>query len=204
MKLVRRKTDISGSLPKFSLLPPPASYPEAIELSAKKNTVLTFGRISPDKRLETAIKVASNLDYKFIIAGAVNKGMESYYKKLLKKKPDNVIIVKNPSDLEKNKLMSSAKIYFHTKPYECFGLSVAEALGFGCIPIVPKSGGPWMDIVANGRYGYGYDTVDEATEIIKETINYDPVNLREIYDSRDRFSFQRFRDDWGRYVSELS
>jgi glycosyltransferase involved in cell wall biosynthesis len=190
--------------PRVHIITPPVSYPETVEFSAKKKIVLTFGRINPDKGLETVIEVARKVNCKFVIAGAVNEGSENYYYKLMNEKPRNVVIVKNPSELEKGKLMSSAKIYLHTKPYESFGLSVAEAIGHGCIPIVPKSGGQWIDIIANGKYGYGYDAIDEATEIIKEAMNYDSVSIQKIYDSRQRFSFQRFKDDWERYVSEIS
>lgn len=190
--------------PKVHIITPPVLFPGNIDFSAKKNTVLTFGRINPDKRLETVIEAARRVNFRFIIAGAVNEGSESYYDKLMKEKPGNVIIVRNPPESERGRLMGSSKIYLHTKPYESFGLSVAEAVGFGCVPVVPKSGGPWIDIVANGKYGYGYDTVDEAAEIIKEVMNYDSVSIQEIYDSRQRFSFQRFKDDWESYVSELS
>lgn len=190
--------------PRVHVITPPVSYPETVEFSAKKNIVLTFGRINPDKRLEKVIEVARKVNCRFVIAGAVNGGSENYYYKLMNEKPGNVIIVKNPSELEKNRLMGSAKIYLHTRPYESYGLTVAEAIGHGCIPIVPKSGGPWTDITANGKYGYGYDTIDDVTEIIKEAMNYDSVSIQEIYDSRHRFSFQRFKDDWERYVSEIS
>lgn len=190
--------------PRVHIITPPVLFPDNIDFSAKKNTVLAFGRINPDKRLETVIEVARKVNCRFVIAGAVNEGSESYYDKLMKEKPGNVVIVKNPSEFEKGKLISSARIYLHTRPYESFGLSVAEAVGFGCVPVVPKSGGPWIDIVENGKYGYGYDTVDEAAEIIREAMNCDSVSIREIYDSRQRFSFHRFKDDWERHVSELS
>lgn len=192
-----------GISPKVSIIVPPVSYPEMVDFSGKKNIVLTFGRINPDKKLETVIEVAKRVNCQFIISGAVNEGSEAYYNKLINEKPENVRILKNPSELEKDRLLNSAKIYLHTRTYESFGLSVAEAIGHGCVPIVPKNGGPWIDIIEKGKYGYGYDTVDEAAEIIREAIKDDSDNIREIYDSRDRFSFQRFKEDWEKYVSEL-
>ena len=189
--------------PRVQIIPPQVSYPEIVEFSAKKSIILTFGRINPDKRLEMVNEIARKANARFIIAGAVNKGSEGYYYKLLNEKPENVSIIKNPSELEKKKLMSSAKIYLHTKPYEPFGLSVAEAVGHGCIPVVPNSGGPWVDIIENGKYGYGYDTVDTAAENIKEALTEASINIQEIYDSRHRFSFKRFKEDWERYISEL-
>lgn len=95
--------------PRVEIITPHVSYPEIVDFSAKKNTILTFGRINSDKRLETVNEIARKVNARFIIAGAVNEGSESYFNKLLNEKPANVSILKNPSESDKSKLMSSAK-----------------------------------------------------------------------------------------------
>ena len=100
-------------------------------------------------------------------------------------------------------LFKRAKVYLHTRRNENYGLSVAEAIGYGCIPVVPKSGGPWIDIVEQGKYGYGYDTVNEATDIIQEAFKTPSNNYREIYDSRHRFSFKRFKNELETLTSQF-
>lgn len=181
-----------GINPSLRIVHYPVSYPNRIEFQQKKKYVLTFGRINPDKGLETVLKIASNSKATFIIAGAVNAGSERYFKSLMSIKPDNVQIVANPTNEKKRELFSQSSVYLHTKIAENYGLSVAEGIGHGCIPVVPKNGGPWEDIVEHGKFGYGYDTPDEASEIINNVINEDLSKYRYIYDSRDRFSFELF------------
>jgi glycosyltransferase involved in cell wall biosynthesis len=48
------------------------------------------------------------------------------------------------------------------RPHEPFGIVVAEAMAAGAVPVVHKSGGPWIDIVKLGRYGIGFETEKEA------------------------------------------
>ena len=54
-------------------------------------------------------------------------------------------------------------------PQEHFGVAIVEAMASGCVPIVHRSGGPWLDILGEkqGEYGYAYDTPQEAAEFIK-------------------------------------
>jgi glycosyltransferase involved in cell wall biosynthesis len=192
-----------GIRPRCEIVNYPVVFPDSLNLSEKKPIVLTFGRINPDKDLEKIYEIASGTNFRFVIAGAVNKGSEEYYRKLLEKKPENVEIISNPTDQEKLKLFSEAKLYLHTKRFEIYGLSVAEAIGHGCIPIVPKNGGPWEDIVCKGKYGYGYDTVEEAKSLIKNLITEKFSVVNEIYDSRFRFSFNTFRETFTEYSLKI-
>jgi alpha-1,2-mannosyltransferase len=53
-------------------------------------------------------------------------------------------------------------------PQDHFGISVVEAMASGCVPVVHKSGGPWMDILdqQQGTYGFSYSTPKEAAKHI--------------------------------------
>lgn len=43
----------------------------------------------------------------------------------------------------------------------------------GCVPVVPKAGGPWFDILdrEQGKYGYAYSSLGEAAEKINMLMN---------------------------------
>jgi len=43
----------------------------------------------------------------------------------------------------------------------------------GCVPVVPKAGGPWFDILdrEQGKYGYAYSNLREAAEKINLLMN---------------------------------
>lgn len=189
--------------PKLITINYPVEYPGNIDFHRKKKYVLTFGRINPDKNLEAVMDIAARSDKTFVIAGAVNGDSVEYVKKLTLLKPDNVTIISNPSKEKKVELLSEATVFLHAKRSESYGLSVAEGIGYGCIPVVPKDGGPWEDIIEHGKYGYGYQTVNEASTIINDILSEDISRYREIYDSRDRFSFASFRDSLWELIESL-
>ena len=181
----------------------PVQYPLVERIPNKElNTVLTFGRISPDKNLEIISKISRQVPARFIIAGYISKDHIEYVRKLKNIMPENVIFIENPSETDKINLYTRANIYLHTKPREHFGLTVAEALWFGCIPVVPKSGGAWEDIVSNGRYGYGYDNEEDLTSIIND-IRTDRIG-DEVFASRFRFSMETFADKLTEIISHIA
>ena len=118
-----------------------------VDFSRKEErTVLIFGRIARAKRIEQILERAANIDCNFIVAGYVADGEKEYLKTLSEKESDNVKIIPNPTSEEKSQLFSKSWTYLHTKPREHFGVTVVEALSNGCVPVVPKSGGPWIDV----------------------------------------------------------
>ncbi len=173
-----------------------------INLSMKvRNLVISIGRIDIRKNYKMLLKIAERLkDYKFIIAGALNRGDEKYYSNLIKTKPDNVEIKANISEPEKIELLKKASIYMHLNRREHYGLSILEAMAYGLVPVVPESGGPWEDIIEHGKYGYGFNTIDEAVEQIKN-INFDIVKT--IIESMDRFSFKNFYYNMDNFIEEV-
>ena len=180
----------------------PVEYVDDIDLSMKdKNLVMSIGRIDIRKNYEVLLKIADKLkNYRFIIAGALNRGDEEYYRNLIKNKPDNVEIKPNIDESDKIVLLKKASIYIHLNRRENYGISILEAMAYGLVPVVPESGGPWEDIIEHGKYGYGFNTVDEAIEQIKN-IDFDIVKT--IKDSMERFSFKNFYYNMDNFVKEV-
>ena len=180
----------------------PVEYVENIDLSIKdKNLVISIGRIDMRKNYEVLLRIAEKLkNYRFIIAGALNRGDEEYYRNLIKNKPDNVEIKANINEYEKIELLKKASIYIHLNRRENYGISILEAMSYGSVPVVPESGGPWEDIIEYGKYGYGFNSVDEAVEQIT---NIDFNIEKTIIDSMDRFSFKNFYHNMDNFVEEV-
>jgi len=65
-------------------------------------------------------------------------------------------------------------------------------ISFGCVSVVPKSGSPWIDIVEEGEYGLGYDSIPD--DEIRIAMAADNEFLKTIIQSRERFSFSPFRE----------
>ncbi len=180
----------------------PVESKNKLDLSLKnKNLVVSIGRIDIRKNYEALFKIADKLkNYSFVIAGALNKGDETYYSNLIKNKPDNVEIRANINEEDKIALLKKAAIYLHLNRREHYGISILEAMSYGLVPVVPESGGPWEDIIEHGRYGYGFNTIDEAVEQIK---NIDFDIIKTIIDSMDRFSFKNFYYNMDNFVEEV-
>ena len=183
------------------VIPIPVKIPENLEMEKKdSDTILSFGRISPDKEIEVILQIARRCRKKFIIAGAVNPGNEDYLREIAGSKPENVEIIVNPDDSIKDALFRKAGIYIHAKRGEMFGIAVEEAIAYGCVPVVPKSGGPWTDIVEYGRYGYGYDNIEDAVKIIESSSEFSDSMRRRIQKSSERYTLQGFSRDFSELI----
>jgi glycosyltransferase involved in cell wall biosynthesis len=73
-------------------------------------------------------------------------------------------------------------------------VAVVEAMAAGLIPIVHKSGGPWIDIVERGKYGRGFNSVDELIYHINTAIDSRYEFMARLVTERARFfSFHAFK-----------
>ena len=142
----------------------------------KEDIVVTVGRFSPIKNYEAILKVAQKLpEITFYIIGGTNsKRSLQYYNKIkrLSDGIDNLKLLSNCDLNDKISILQRAKIYLHAMINEHFGISIVEAMAAGLVPIVHKSGGPWLDILAsqNGKYGFSYRSLNEAVKLINNLV----------------------------------
>ena len=149
-------------------------------LSSKANErediILVVSRFSADKQVENAIEVAKILhnkkvDAKMIIVGNVSRSDMDYLQLLRSMIYDNnlntyVKLEVGASFRQLLHLMSKSKVYLHPLAGEPFGISVAEAMAAGLIPVVPHVGGN-SEFVPQ-KYHYG--KLEEASEIIRNAL----------------------------------
>ncbi len=166
------------------VLHPPIKINDFYTSERKENVVVTVSRYVPGKELYKVLLVARKVpDAKFIVVGRTYD--KSYLSTLLRIR-DSLHLqgrVKLLSDLSRDQLLdllSRAKVYLHTKRREPFGMSVVEVMASGCVPVVPKEGGPWTDILdeKDGVYGYSYRSIEEAAMHIKRLISEDSLRER--------------------------
>ncbi len=164
----------------------------------KDRLVVTVGRFSPDKKLEIIPRVARLCpDYVFCVVGTVTSkvSLDKFRKEIAASGVSNVRIIVNAPISELRELYSRAKFYLHTKPSECFGITVVEGMSASCVPIVPKSGGPWSDIVEGGKYGLGYSDDVEAADLINGLDDATCEKMRTLAVERSRsFSYSVFKN----------
>ena len=133
----------------------------------KETLVVSVGRFTPEKNFELVAEVARQLpDVKFVIAG--RKGLvDSYFDKIVALKPANLDLLVDVTRKDLSVLLGRAKVYLHGMVGEHFGISVAEAMAAGCVPVVHSNGGP-KEIV--GGYGFLYNNVEECIRAIEAAL----------------------------------
>jgi glycosyltransferase involved in cell wall biosynthesis len=149
-----------------------------VSVRNRKNIVVTVSRFRSAKGLEIVPQIASYLkDYEFVLIGIADREAERCLKELLEaveryQVQNNVHVFKNKPLSFTVAALSTAKVFLHTQSTEAFGMSIVESMAAGCVPIVPRAGGPWFDILdqKQGEYGFSYESVREAAEIIERLV----------------------------------
>lgn len=172
----------SGELPSKTLvIPPPVSVEEfrraALYSCEREDFVVVISRFNPSKKLENAIALAHllkkrNIGKGMIIVGGLMPQDRQYYDQIV-----NMIKSSGVSDyvrLEINatsemllSLLRKGKAYFHPMQGEPFGISIAEAMSAGLIPIVLSIGGH-ADFVPEK---YRFSSLGDAAEKISLALN---------------------------------
>ena len=133
-----------------SLLYPPIArdyYISPGETPARENQVVTVARIDKQKRLITIPEIAkmTNKKIRFLIIGL--KQSQQELNEILglierNKVSDRVEVQTDVPQLQLQEILRKSKIYLHTSRGEHFGVSLAQAMASGCIPIAYDAGGP--------------------------------------------------------------
>ncbi len=157
------------------ILHPPVSVKDYLNREdRRKNYVVTVSKFTPKRHLHRIPLVASKTkNAKFIVTGVADEYSVETLRMLRKtikacKVKDRVLLRPNIPRQKLINLLSKAKVYLHTMPFEHFGISIIEAMAAGCVPVVHRSGGPWLDILMEqqGEIGFSYETIEEAAQII--------------------------------------
>lgn len=194
-----------GIMPEVLYPPVPSSLFDNslsdINESSKEDLVAVVSRLVPDKRLESVPYVASltGSNVKFVIAGLALGANEQIVvdglNKMINKLglTNRVQIATNLSRSELKALLRKAKVYLHTKEGEHFGISIAEAMARGCIPITPDSGGMKEFVPAS----YRYNSLSEAARKIEYSIsNWSENEGRRMLSIAQKFSERRFSEQF--------
>ena len=187
--------DVIGLNPHV-LYPPlsQTSYINPDEITERNNIVVTISRLSLEKQLEIVPLVAklTHKKIRFLIIGL--RQSEHLYCKLLKliEKNDVSDRVEILTDISREKLqqiLRTSKVLFHPTYGEHFGVSIAEAMASGCIPIVHNSGGP-VEFVPRP---FRYNSYEEAAKIIEKAIfHWSPEESRKMITIAQSFNVDKF------------
>jgi len=160
---------------------PPIRLQTSTLLAVEKDAVvLSMSRFSNSKMLDNIPRIAhkSKSECRFVVLGHLNIGSSQALDAFLNlcqrlRVLNRVEVITNPCKKKIEEWLRKARVYLSTQPTEAFGMAIAEAMSFGCVPIVPRSGGPWLDILKGeqGTYGFSYASFNEAAHLIDRIIS---------------------------------
>jgi glycosyltransferase involved in cell wall biosynthesis len=187
-------------------------------MSNKEPIVSMLARFSSSKGQDFVIEAFS----KAVSICGVEEGLElvlmgaaddlaslSYVKHLVKLSRElgvdrRVRFMVNPSIDTVYRVLGRSTAFIHVRPHEPFGIVVAEAMAAGAIPIVHKSGGPWIDIVKMGRYGLGFSNEEEAALSMCRAMEIAEELRDAVMERIHEFSYEAFKNRVDAIVRELN
>ncbi|MEM2742356.1 MAG: glycosyltransferase family 4 protein [Nitrososphaeria archaeon] len=171
----------------------------------RENIVVTIGRITEDKKVEAIPKIANRVrdkDVKFIIIGFLHDKNTLYkvnaeIQRLGLK--DRIKIFTNISKRDQEKILKSAKVYLHPPTIEHFGISIAEAMALGCIPVVYEVGGAKEFVPKN----FIYSNLEEAAKKVEKAIDtWSQKEAKRMNSIAQNFSEHNFRRNFLQMFSD--
>jgi glycosyltransferase involved in cell wall biosynthesis len=140
----------------------------------REDVVVVISRFDAVKNLEIVPWVAANCKSakKFVIIGSAGPKDGPFIDRLNESArklgaEEKIRIVPNATSLQKHQYLARAKVLFHPKRYEHFGISIIEGMAAGCIPIVFNNGGP-AEVVDSKYRG---NRLGDFPPLIDEAIN---------------------------------
>ena len=156
-----------------------------------------LGRISPEKGIEDAIRIAGALGVTLRVAAKVDKADEAYFKSaiepLLAHNP-NVEFIGEINDAQKPAFLSGAKaLLFPIRWPEPFGLVMIEAMACGC-PVIAMRHGSVPEVMDDGITGFIVESVEEAIAACRRLPELDRRAVRRQFERR--WTSRRMADDY--------
>ena len=163
-------------------LPPEALAPQP----AEPGYFAFLGRISPEKGIESAIRIAASCGVKLKVAAKIGEEDFPYYEEVVAPllTGDEVEFVGEIDDAQKAGFLSGARaLLFPIAWPEPFGLVMIEAMACGC-PVVAFGRGSVPEVVEDGVTGFIVDNVEQAVAACARLNRLDRATVRARFEQR--------------------
>jgi glycosyltransferase involved in cell wall biosynthesis len=163
---------------------------------ARGSYLAFLGRISPEKRVDRAIAIATACGERLRIAAKVDDADRDYFERDVRPLLDNPLVefIGEIQDREKNGFLGHAKaLLFPIDWPEPFGLVMIEAMACG-LPVIAFPGGSVPEIIDDGVTGFIVATIDEAVRAVRRIDTLDRRRCREVFERR--FSARRMASQY--------
>jgi glycosyltransferase involved in cell wall biosynthesis len=171
---------------------------------AERGRYLAFlGRISPEKRVDLAIAVATRTGVPLKIAAKVDPVDRDYFEREIRPLLDTPLIefIGEIDDAEKPRFLGEAlALVFPVDWPEPFGLAMIEAMACGT-PVIARGCGSVPEIIVSGRTGFIADTLEDLVGAVDRIGAIDRMACRR--HAEQRFTATRMADDYERIYRRL-
>lgn len=178
--------------------------PDLYSYQARAGEYLAFlGRISPEKRVDDAIAVATRVGMPIKIAAKVDPADEEYYETIAKPAMQHPLVeyVGEIGDHEKQEFLAGAYALLFTIDWpEPFGLVMIEAMACGT-PVIAYRRGSVPEVMEDGRTGFVVDDLDGAVSAVEKVSGIARCSCRDVFDRR--FTVTRMAQDYLRVYDRL-
>jgi glycosyltransferase involved in cell wall biosynthesis len=129
--------------------------------------LLFAGRITPEKGVREAIRVARESNHRLLIIGPVDHGSQGYFDQYIKPEQDDRILYLGRIDrYQLPKYYQKAKAVLTPVQWEePFGLTTIEAMACGT-PVISLHRGAAPEIIVDGKTGFIVNSVGEMIEAV--------------------------------------
>jgi glycosyltransferase involved in cell wall biosynthesis len=171
----------------------------------KQEYAAFLGRISPEKGVDRAIRIAGKAGMKLKIAAKVDNADKEYYdtliKPLIQGNPD-VEFIGEINDAQKPAFLSGAHaLIFPINWPEPFGLVMIEAMACGT-PVIAFNCGSVPEVIDPGVTGFIVNDIDQAVAAVGKVHTLDRARVRSTFDRR--FTARRMAEDYVDLYEELA
>ncbi len=163
-----------------------------------------LGRISPEKRPDTAIEIAKRAGVPLKIAAKVDAADLEYFESEIEPLLDHPLIeyIGEVSDQDKQEFLGNARaLLFPIDWPEPFGLVMIEAMACGT-PVLARSRGSVPEVMCDGVSGYVFEEIDQAVTLAAKLADFDRAGCRAYFERR--FTSERMALDYVRVYEQLA
>lgn len=155
-----------------------------------------LGRISPEKGIERAVKIALATNTKLKIAAKIDKADVNYYESSVKALFNHPLIefIGEINEKQKTDFLGNAKaLLFPINWPEPFGLVMIEAMACGT-PIIAFENGSVPEIIENGLTGFIVNSLTDAIYAVTQIKYLSRTQIRKVFERR--FTAARMAKDY--------
>src|SRR5882724_2161962 len=162
-----------------------------------------LGRISPEKRVDRAIKIATDSGIPIKIAAKVDAADKEYFEEAIKPllRESLVEFVGEIGEKEKDEFLGNAlALLFPIDWPEPFGLVMIEAMACGT-PVIAYRGGAVPEITVQGHTGFVVEALEDAVTAVRRVPELSRKRCREVFEQR--FTAARMAYDYVKVYERL-